>query len=71
MTKSAKQAAPLWPWWAGGLGVGLVLIVAVALVQPIGVSTQYVVLDGVVLHRMLPDVANQSPYLADTVRDDA
>jgi uncharacterized membrane protein YedE/YeeE len=57
---------PILPWWAGGLGVGFVLIVAVALVQPIGVSTQYVVLDGVLLHALLPDVANQSPYLAET-----
>ncbi len=52
------------PWWAGGLGIGLVLILAVALVQPIGVSTQYVVLAGVLLHEMFPDVASQSPYLA-------
>jgi uncharacterized membrane protein YedE/YeeE len=51
------------PWWVGGVGIGLVLILAVALVQPIGVSTQYVVLDGVLLHRILPEVAAQSPYL--------
>jgi uncharacterized membrane protein YedE/YeeE len=56
------------PWWAGGLGIGLVLIVAVGMVQPIGVSTQYVVLDGVLLHHMLPDVASSSPYLAETTR---
>ena len=68
MTNRVKQAAPLRPWWAGGLGSSLVLIVAVALVQPIGVSTQYVVLDGVSLHRVLPDVANQSLYLADTAQ---
>ena len=41
-------------WWAGGIGIGLVLIIAVALVQPIGVSTQYVVLDGVLLHSCAP-----------------
>ncbi|HSN04842.1 MAG TPA: YeeE/YedE thiosulfate transporter family protein [Nitrospira sp.] len=57
---------PILPWWAGGLGIGLVLIIAVALVQPIGVSTQYVVLDGVLLHQMLPEVANQSSYLSAT-----
>ncbi|MGA6829315.1 YeeE/YedE thiosulfate transporter family protein [Nitrospira sp. NS4] len=58
--------APILPWWAGGLGIGLVLIIAVALVQPIGVSTQYVVLDGVLLHQVLPEVANQSSYLSAT-----
>ena len=46
-----------------------VLIVAVGLVQPIGVSTQYVVLDGVLLHNVLPDVASRSPYLAKTAQE--
>jgi uncharacterized membrane protein YedE/YeeE len=59
---------PVLSWWAGGIGIGLVLIVAVALVQPIGVSAQYVVLDGVVLHSLLPDVASKSPYLAKTAQ---
>ena len=62
----AMTSAPTIPWWAGGLGIGVVLILAVALVQPIGVSTQYVVLDGVLLHEVLPDIANQSSYLAAT-----
>lgn len=59
----AAPAAPTLPWWAGGLAIGLVLLTAVALVQPIGVSTQYVVLDGVLLHRLLPNVAEESPDL--------
>ena len=66
MEDDAKDVVPILPWWAGGLGIGLVLIVAVALVQPIGVSTQYVVLDGVLLHQILPDVAHQSAYLSET-----
>lgn len=63
---SQTAIEPVLPWWAGGLGIGLVLIVAVALVQPIGVSTQYVVFDGVLLHRILPEVAAQTPYLQET-----
>ena len=59
---------PVLSWWAGGIEIGLVLIIAVALVQPIGVSTQYVVLDGVLLHSVLPDVASRSPYLAKTAQ---
>lgn len=59
---------PALTWWAGGIGIGLVLIVAVGLVQPIGVSSQYVVLDGVLLHNVLPDVASRSPYLAKTAQ---
>lgn len=58
-----SQEQPFLPWWAGGLGIGLILLIAVALVQPIGVSTQYVVLDGVLLHSVFPEVADQSPYL--------
>lgn len=64
--ESPSKVKPILPWWAGGLGIGLVLIVAVALVQPIGVSTQYVVFDGVLLHALLPAVAAQSPYLEET-----
>ena len=65
---SHEDASPVLPWWAGGIGIGLVLIVAVALVQPIGVSAQYVVLDGVLLHAVLPDIASTSPYLAKTAQ---
>lgn len=46
MKNDARHAVPVIPWWAGGLGIALVLILAVALVQPIGVSTQYVALEG-------------------------
>jgi len=64
MTNDRTHVVPIMPWWAGGLSIGLILIVAVALVQPIGVSTQYVVFDGVVLHHLLPEVAAKTPYLA-------
>jgi uncharacterized membrane protein YedE/YeeE len=63
MADHEKAIVPILPWWAGGLAVGVILLVAVALVQPIGVSTQYVVLDGVLLHSVLPEVADNSPYL--------
>lgn len=66
MMSQEKASVPILPWWAGGLAVGAVLLVAVALVQPIGVSTQYVVLDGVLLHSVLPDVTDNSPYLKET-----
>ena len=34
-------------WIRGGLALGLVFLIAVALVKPIGVSTQFVILDGI------------------------
>jgi len=40
------QQVPL-PWKAGGLVLGLVFFLAVLLVKPIGVSTQFVILDGI------------------------
>lgn len=66
MTHDDNPVVPIIPWWAGGLAIGAVLILAVAMVQPIGVSTQYVVLDAVLLQGMLPGVAEQSSYLAET-----
>jgi uncharacterized protein len=65
MTHDEQHVVPLLPWWAGGLGIGAVLLIAVALVQPIGVSTQYVALDGVLLHGLSPELAERSPYLAE------
>lgn len=36
-----------WNWKVGGLALGLCFFTAVALVKPIGVSTQFVILDGI------------------------
>jgi len=35
-----------WSWRASGIALGLAFLLAVALVKPIGVSTQFVILDG-------------------------
>ena len=35
-----------WSWRASGIALGLTILLAVALVKPIGVSTQFVILDG-------------------------
>jgi hypothetical protein len=65
----ARELGPIpLPWWAGGLAIGLILTVAVGLVEPIGVSTQYVVFDGVLLHAVAPGAAAQSPYLTETAK---
>jgi uncharacterized protein len=68
MANDTKPVTPLLPWWAGGLGIGLVLTVAVALAEPIGVSMQYVVLDGVLLNRLVPGLANASAYFTEDMR---
>jgi len=37
-----------WNWKAGGFVLGISFLLAVALVKPIGVSTQFVILDGMI-----------------------
>ena len=43
-------------WKSGGVLLGLVFFAAVLLVKPIGVSTQFVILDGIIWDALDPDV---------------
>ncbi len=43
-------------WLTGGLVLGLVFFLAVFLVKPIGVSTQFVILDGIIWDTISPSV---------------
>ncbi len=43
-------------WKIGGLALGLVFFLAVLLVKPIGVSTQFVILDGILWNTVQPGV---------------
>jgi len=58
------QDEPILSWKVTGLLIGLILIVATAMVKPLGVSTQYVVTDAVVLHSTAPAVAESNEYLS-------
>ncbi|MCF6204920.1 MAG: YeeE/YedE family protein [Methylococcaceae bacterium] len=49
-----------WDWRTSGFALGLVFILAVALVKPIGVSTQFVILDGIVWNFFADDVTVKS-----------
>jgi len=48
-------------WLKGGLLLGLVFLAAVLLVKPIGVSTQFVILDGIVWDMVDPQVVVDAP----------
>ncbi|MCO8145547.1 YeeE/YedE family protein [Rhodovulum tesquicola] len=48
-------------WKIGGPLLGVVFFLAVLLVQPIGVSTQFVVIDGVLWERNAPGLITQGP----------
>ena len=55
--------SPVLSWKVAGLLLGLLVILATALVKPFGVSTQYVVTDAIVLHSAAPTVAEANEYL--------
>ena len=58
------QDQPVLSWKVAGLLLGLLLIAATALVKPLGVSTQYVVTDAIVLHSTAPNMAESNEYLS-------
>jgi len=51
-------------WKVAGIALGLLLILATYLVQPLGVSTQFVVADAIVTHSLAPEAAESNAYLA-------
>lgn len=55
---------PVISWKMAGILIGLLLILATAMVKPLGVSTQYVVTDGVILHSAAPELAESNEYLS-------
>ncbi len=57
------QKAPL-PWWVAGLFLGFVQVLAFALVKPLGVSTQFVVIDSMVIHQTNPEYAQNHDLLS-------
>ena len=57
------EDSPVLSWKVSGLLLGLLVILATALVKPFGVSTQYVVTDAIVLHNAAPSVAESNEYL--------
>ena len=46
--KRVNRMGKQWSWIKGGIALGLVFLLAVVLVKPLGVSTQYVIADGIV-----------------------
>ena len=54
MEQPMVRKAPL-VWWAGGLLLGLTQVLAIAVKEPLGVSTQFVVADTVAIQKVRPD----------------
>lgn len=64
MDESNSRTPPL-PWWAAGILLGLVQVLAIALVKPMGVSKQFVVADAEVLNRVAPEYSDKHPLITD------
>lgn len=60
--ESHVKRAPL-PWWAAGLLLGLIQVLAVGVSKPLGVSTQFVVADTKVLEKVAPDYVADHPLI--------
>jgi uncharacterized protein len=63
MQELSVKPAPL-PWWAAGLLLGMVQILAVAVAKPLGVSTQFVVVEGVALNKVAPSYSENHALLS-------
>lgn len=64
MEELNSRTHPL-PWWAAGILLGLVQVLAIALVRPMGVSKQFVIADAKVLNRVAPEYSENHPILSD------
>ena len=63
MKEIVVRKAPL-PWWAAGLLLGLVQVLAVGLHGPLGVSTQFVIADAKVIHALAPEYAQSHSMIS-------
>jgi len=50
-----------WTWFQSGLALAASFLLAVLLVKPIGVSTQFVILDGVIAKAIDPGLVQENP----------
>lgn len=58
-----RVSKPPLPWWAAGLMLGLVQVLAIALLKPLGVSTQFVVADAKIIKKVAPEYAENHPLI--------
>ena len=64
MAEQKVRKAPL-VWWLGGALLGLTQVLAVGVKKPLGVSTQFVVIESVGLHKAAPEYAGQHKLISD------
>ena len=52
------------PWWAAGILLGLIQVLAIGLVKPLGVSTQFVVADAKIINLVNGDYVRSHPLIS-------
>jgi hypothetical protein len=60
-----ESQTPLVPWWTAGILLGLVQVLAIALAQPVDVSSQFVVADAKTLELAAPEYSQNHPLISD------
>jgi len=63
--EASKIQKPVLSWWLGGLLLGLIQILAVGWQEPLGVSTQFVILDAKIIKAAAPDYTANHPLIKD------
>ena len=62
MKELINRTPPL-SWWTAGIMLGLVQVLAIALVEPMGVSKQFVSADAKLLKRLAPEYSDKHPLI--------
>ena len=57
------KESPL-PWWAAGIMLGLVQVLAIGLVKPLGVSTQFVVANTKIINQVNKGYVENHPLIS-------
>lgn len=52
------------PWWVAGILLGLIQVLAIGLIKPLGVSTQFVVADAKIINAVNNEYAKQHPLIS-------
>lgn len=63
MANNTVKKAPL-PWWLAGLLLGLVQVAAVYMAKPLGVSTQFPIVESIVIHKTNPEYSQNHQLLS-------
>lgn len=63
MEELIVRKAPL-PWWAAGILLGLVQVLAIGLAKPLGVSTQFMVADAKIIKQVAPEYTKNHPLIS-------